>query len=91
MRRRLKSNRQYLFVFTGCCVVGPDAVHFIGLGDVQLVACGDLLEVGALVECAAETGLPHGGVVLVPPLPVFALVHGPGLDGKVELTTSATG
>jgi len=56
-----------------------DKVDFIWLSDVQLVAFRDLLEVCALVECTAEAGLPHGGVGPIPPLPVLALVYGPGL------------
>lgn len=62
-----------------------DKVDFIGLSDVQLVAFRDLLEVCALVECAAETGLPHGRVSFIPPLPVLALVHSPGLNVRIEI------
>lgn len=61
-----------------------DKVDFIGFGDVQLVAFRDLLEVCALVEGTAETGLPHGGVSFIPPLPVLALVDSPGLSVKTE-------
>lgn len=66
-------------------VVLLDAIDFIWLSDVQLVAFRDLLEVCALVECTAEAGLPHGGVSFIPSLPVFALIHSPGLNGKIEI------
>lgn len=62
-----------------------DTVDFIGFSDVQLVAFRDLLEVCALVECTAETGLPHGGVSFIPPLPVLSLVDSPGLNVKIEV------
>lgn len=70
----------------GCtCIpgaVGHDLVHLVGLGDVQLASLGHLLEVGALVEGAAETRLPGGGVGLVCPLVVLPLVDGPSLLGR---------
>lgn len=62
-----------------------DKVDFIRFCDVQLIAFRDLLEICALVECTAKTGLPHGGVCFIPPLPVFAFVHSPGLDVKIEM------
>lgn len=80
-----KKKKMILFVFTcwpGRPSVIVETVHFIGLSDVQLVAFRDFLEVCALVECTAETGLPHGGVGFIPPLPVFTFVHSPGLDVK---------
>lgn len=57
-----------------------DQVDLVRLRDIQLVAFRDLLEVRALVEGAAKSGLPHSGVGFVPALSVFALVHGPGLS-----------
>lgn len=62
-----------------------DQVDFIGFSNVKLVAFRDLLEVCALVECTAQTGLPHGGVSFVPPLPVLSLVHSPGLNVKTDI------
>jgi len=61
-----------------------DAIDLVRLGDVQLVAFRDLQEVRALVECTAEAGLPHGGVGLVPSLPVFAFVLSPGLNVRTH-------
>lgn len=61
-----------------------NAIDFIWLCDVELIAFRDLLEVCALVECTAETCLPHGGISFILPFSVFALVHSPGLDGKIE-------
>lgn len=58
-----------------------DTVDLVGLRDIQLVPVWDLLEVGAFVERAPEPGLPHGGVSFVPPLPVLAFIHSPGLSG----------
>lgn len=57
-----------------------DAIDLIGLGYVQLAAFRDLLEICALVQSAAEAGLPHGGIRFVSALLVFAFVHGPGLN-----------
>lgn len=71
--------------WSGRPAVVLDKVDFIGFSDVQLVAFWDLLEVCALVECTAETGLPHGGVSFVPPVPELALVYSPGLNGKIEI------
>lgn len=80
--------------FTWSCwraavIVVEDEIHFVWLRDVQLVAFRDLLEVRAFVECAAETCLPHGGVGFVFPLPVLALVHGPSLRVRTEMSTNA--
>lgn len=61
-------------------------INLVGLRDVQLVAFGHLLKVCTFVECAAETGLPHGGVGLVFALPVLALVHGPSLHVKTDMS-----
>lgn len=59
-----------------------DEVNFVGFGNVQLVAFRDLLEVCALVECTAETGLPHGGVCFIPALLVLAFINSPGLKKR---------
>lgn len=67
-------------------IVVENEINLVGLCDVQLVAFRDLLEVCALVECAAQTGLPHGGVGFVFPLPVLALVHGPSLNVETEMS-----
>lgn len=56
-------------------------VGLVGLGDVQLAALWDLLEVCALVEGTAETSLPGSGVCLVPPLSILPLIHCPRLVG----------
>lgn len=66
---------------SGCPAVAVDTVDLVGLGDVQLVAFGDLLEVGAFVESAPEPGLPHGGVGFVLSLTVLAFINSPGLRG----------
>lgn len=92
-QRHLHTHDFYDFTRSSCrCAVViavEDEVHFIWLRDVQLVAFRDLLEVRAFVECAAETRLPHGGVGFVFPLPVLALVHGPSLRVKTEMSTNA--
>lgn len=62
--------------------VSHDLIHLVRLGDVQLAPLGHLLEVGALVEGAAQPRLPGGGVGLVRPLVVLPLVDGPSLRGR---------
>lgn len=79
------STEAFKQLFDGTCrpgwlAVALDTVDLVGLRDVQLVAVRDLLEIGAFVERAPEPGLPHGGVSFVPPLPVLAFVHSPGLS-----------
>lgn len=62
--------------------VSHDLVHLVRLGDVQLAPLGHLLEVGALVEGAAQPRLPGGGVSLVRPFVVLPLVDGPSLRDR---------
>lgn len=75
---------------SGGLAVALDPVDLVGLGDVQLVAFGNLLEVGAFVEGAPEPGLPHGGVGPVPPLPELAFINSPGLSGYKRSFISET-
>lgn len=70
----------------GGLAAAVDPVDLVGLRDVQLVPLRDLHEVGAFVERTPEPGLPHGGVGLVPPLPVLAFIHSPGLSGVKNLS-----
>jgi len=46
------------------CIV-DNLVDFVGFGDVELGSFGNLLELGALVQCTPQPGLPSGWVHLV--------------------------
>lgn len=60
-----------------------DAVHFVGVRNVQLAPLHQLLEVVALVEGAAQPGLPGRRVRFVDPLPKLAFKQRPGLRTEV--------
>ena len=67
-----------LLTFLGA--LRDDAVHLVRVWDVQLASLHQLLEVIALVEGAAETGLPGRWVWLVDPLPKLAFKQRPRLQ-----------
>lgn len=66
------------------------AVHLVGLRDVQLRALCHLLELGALVEGAAEAGLPRRRAVTAA-IVQFAFKVGPGLHNTEGQRSGAVG